>query len=103
MEKDVPGFVAIDAVFDGRVVELSIAGGEPIKLDPESISSMKDTDVRVGRALYIERPIKKVEAPLFQPYPQSSTVTNKIGYLKTEIDRAYDRLEKKQKTSEIAS
>lgn len=86
------GFVPFDFTIEEDQVALTLAHVEPIVFErPEEGRARKDFDVKLGRPYYLSRPLEHVVADLEQP--SGSPDKHRIGYLKSEIDRAYDSLQ----------
>jgi len=92
-EKANSGVVPISFVLEGDKMSISINGAEPLVVDTVGAMSKHpaDLEVRIGRSLYLERPIE----PQTGVPGGGATARNskRIGYLKSEIDRAYDAQE----------
>jgi hypothetical protein len=85
-------FVPFSFSIEDDAVAVSLPNTEPIILmQAEEPRSVADIQVELGRSYYLARPIAPKTADLTkQP---DRTNKRRIGYLKSEIDRAYDAVQ----------
>lgn len=81
----------VEFLADSTHIVIALADAEPVLIDleEETAFARSEPDVHLGRAARLARPVVLREANLnLPPEPHNKRA---VGYLKSEIDRAYQR------------